>query len=504
MTKTSKMTAVVTIIVIIMYLWSACNRKVSAPNDNILPNTTLANIPVGDGDTMFVEVETGIDTVILQADTLFALVTLHWDGEDEDGFIAGYQYRYITKHVYMGDEFETEWKDTTATSVTIAFESSDILNYQTFQVRAVDNSGDVDPTPAEKKFYTKQTIFPETKILIPSNTQQFFVIEQTTDWWQGIQLTFSALDEDGEVLEYAWAVDNSEWNWGEDTTLYIIPDQFIPLEGEHIIRVTSRDNTNLEDPVGDSVVVNLLMPSFDKKILIIDETLEGSLPVGVTASDSEVDSFYADIFGTTESWDYQNGGMPPKDILGQYQLVIWHADNCYSSPSNYHKLPDHIEDIEDYLNVGGDFIMSGWRILKSFSPDDNFPKVFEEGTFIHDYLHIKEADETPLSPSDFTGAAGLGSFSDIKVDSVLMSSAFPYFGKLAQINIMPDCAGFTDVIYSYRNPDDSDLWRFRGQACGLRYYGTSFNAVVLGFPIFFIDKDDAKILAGELLSSLGY
>lgn len=504
MTQTSKFTAVVIITVIVLYSWSACNREVSAPNDNIPPNTTLANIPVGDGDTMFVEIETGIDTVILQADTLFALVTLHWDGEDEDGFIAGYQYRYITQHVIVGDEFETEWKDTTATSVTIAFESSDRLNYQTFQIRAVDNSGDVDPTPAEKKFYTTKTIFPVTEILSPGNNQKYFVIEQTTDWWQGIQLTFTASDEDGEVVEYAWAVDNSEWNWGEDTTLYITPDQFIPLEGEHIIRVTSRDNTNLIDPVGDSVIVNLLMPSFDKKILIIDETLESSFPFGITFSDSEVDSFYAEIFGTSDSWDYQKSGMPPKDILGQYQLAIWHADNCYSSPSSYHKLPDHIKDIEDYLNVGGDFIMSGWRILKSFSPDDNFPKVFGEGTFIHDYLHIKVADETPLIPSDFIGAAGIGLFSDVKVDSLMMSSAFPYFGKLAQINTMPDRAGFTDIIYSYRNSNDSDLWEYRGEACGLRYYGTSFNAVVLGFPVFFIDKDDAKILAGEILNSLGY
>ncbi|MBU1874860.1 hypothetical protein KJ688_14220, partial [bacterium] len=349
-----------------------------------------------------------------------------------------------------------------------------------------------------------KTIFPVTEILSLSNNQKFFVIEQTTDWWQGIQLTFTASDEDGEVVEYAWAVDNSEWNWGEDTTLCITPDLFIPLEGKHIIRVTSRDNTNLVDPAGDSVIVNLLTPSFDKKILIIDETLETSFPFGITASDSEVDSFYAEIFGASDLWDYQKSGMPSKDILGQYQLVIWHADNCYSSPSNYHKLPDHIEDIKDYLNVGGDFIMSGWRILKSFSPNDNFPKVFGEGTFIHDYLHIKTADETSLSPSDFIGAAGIGSFSDVKVDSLMMSSAFPYFGKLAQINTMPDRAGFTDVIYSYRNPDDSDYWQYRGQACGLRYYGTSFNAVVLGFPIFFIDKDDAKILAGEILNSLGY
>ena len=406
----------------------ACQRATSPPSPNLPPNTTLANIPVED-------------------DTLFALVTLHWDGEDNDGYIAGYQYRYITLHLFMADSVVQEWKKVNETSLTIAFESSDELNYQKFQVHAVDNVGDVDPTPAEKRFYTEKTIFPEAEILSPEHNQQFFAIDQTTDWWQGIQITFTAKDEDGEVVEYAWAVDNSDWNWTQDTTLYITPDQFSPLEGEHIIRVTARDNTNLVDPEGDSITIKLIKPSFDKKILIIDETIESAFPFGMNISDNTVDNFYAEIFRTDESWDFKKKGIPPKDSLGHYQLIIWHADNSYSNPSNYHKLPDHIDDIMDYLNVGGNFIMSGWRILKSFAAAEEFPKVFEEGTFIHDYLHINMADETPLVSSDFTGAHGVGTFSDIKVDSLRLADAFPFFGMLAQINIMPARTGFTDMVH---------------------------------------------------------
>lgn len=470
---------------LILVIIFACERRTSPTNPNLPPNTTLANVPVED-------------------DTLFALVTLHWDGEDYDGFIAAYQYRYITYHLFVADSVEQEWKETEATSVTIPFESSDLLNYQKFQVRAVDNMGDVDTTPAEKHFYTYQTVFPETEILFPGENQQFFAIEQTTDWWQGIKLTFTARDEDGEVVEYAWAVDNNEWNWTLDTTLFITPDYFDPLEGEHKIRVISRDNTNLIDPIGDSVNVKLIKPIFDKKILIIDETVEAKFPFGVNFSDADVDSFYAEIFGTDESWDFEKKGMPPKEILGQYKLIVWHADNLYTYEYDVHQLPQNINDIMDYLNVGGDFIMGGWRILKSFAYAEPFPKTFEEGTFIHDYLHIIQANETPLVPSDFIGANGSGPFSDIKVDSIKLREAFPFLGKLSQINIMPGRAGFTDVIYRYKNDDLTGLPDYRGLPCGLRYYGTSFDVVVLGFPIFFIQKDDAKTLATEILYSLGY
>lgn len=476
------------ILISFIYIIS-CERKTSPANPNLAPNTTLANIPV-------------------EGDTLFALVKLHWDGEDDDGFISGYQYRYITHHLLIGDSMIHDWLNTKETSVIIPFESSDLLNYQRFQVRAVDNVGDVDFTPAERRFYTVQTIFPTTEIVFPQNKQQFFAIEQTTDWWQGVQLTFTASDQDGEVVEYAWTVDKAEWNWTKDTTIYITPDHFNPLDGQHTLRVTSRDNTNLVDPVGDSVIVILFKPSFAKDMLIIDETVEAKFPFGMGFKDEEVDSFYADIFGTGEMWDFGKKGMPSKEVLGQYKLIIWHADNLYTFEGDVHQLPAHIIDIMDYLNVGGDLIMSGWRILKSFAVSEPFPKSFVEGTFIHDYLHILQADESAPLP-DFNGAYSSDTlrFSDISVDSIKLSESFlttvPVIG-LQYVNVMPRRAGFTDVIYRYRNDDIKGMPKFRGYPCGLRYYGTSFDAIVLGFPMFFIRKDHAQRMASEMLRSLGY
>jgi hypothetical protein len=207
-------------------------------------------------------------------------------------------------------------------------------------------------------------------------------------------------------------------------------------------------------------------------------------------------------------WDYNKQGMPSKEVLGQYKLVLWHADNLYSNENDVHKLPEHIVDIMDYMNVGGDFIMGGWRILKSFAVSESFPKYFEEGSFIHDYLHILQAEESAPIP-DFNGAysSDTANFSDIRVDSLKLAESFltsiPTPG-LQYVNLMPRRAGFTEVIYRYKNDEATGIGTYRGYACGLRYYGTVFDAIVLGFPIFFINEDDAAVMADEILKSLGY
>ncbi len=478
----------ITVTIFLVGLFLFCERETNPVNPNQLPNTSIANIPKSD-------------------DTLFALVTLHWDGEDYDGFISAYEYCYTSYHVWQGDSFVLDWQKTTETSVTIPFESSDLLNYQRFRVRAIDDKGEVDPEPAQIRFYTVQTIFPETVIEVPEDEQQFFIIDHVTDWWEGVPLRFTASDADGEVVEYAWRVDGAEWTWTTDTSLFLPPDNFQPLDGPHTISVISRDNTNLVDPIGDSITVILVQPSFDKDILIIDET-DDSLFTGPLQAfygrDDLVDSFYYRIFLPDGEWDFFANGMPPKTVLGQYKLVIWHADNPYSNELNVHKLPENIEDIKDYLHVGGDFIMSGWRILKSFAQADPFPKTFQAGSFIHDYLHILEADETILIPTDFVGCNPWPQVTDtMYVDSDKLS-VWPYSGMLGQINIMPRRTGFTDVMYVYANLISSTYYLGRGQPVGIRYYGSVFDTIVLGFPLFFIREDYAMIMADRMLSSLGY
>jgi len=255
----------------------SCEEEYSPARPNLPPHTKMANIPK-DGDT------------------LFALATLHWDGFDYDGYVARYQYRYVTVHVGPGDSVVQPWRDTAATSLTIPFISDSAINLQTFFVRAVDNSGAVADTPAVKRFYTWRAIPPQARILTPSKVRpqdpdpEYFAIGHVTDWWPGISLVYTADDQDGAVVEYAWSVDGLPWTWTTDTSVFIPPERFSSLTGTHILQVICRDNTNLIDPVGSSIAIRLVNPTFSARILIVDETDERTFPTGVRATDAQVDS----------------------------------------------------------------------------------------------------------------------------------------------------------------------------------------------------------------------
>ena len=474
----------------LVFVLTTCERPTAPANPDRPPQTRMANIPK-------------------DSSVVFALVTLYWDAGDFDGFITKYQYRYYTYHLSPGTSnwvpFDsTRWVDTTATSATIAFNSSDSINLQVFFVRAVDNVGSVDPNPARKVLYTTRTAPPITKLLSPAKNSPVLVSQQVTDWWNGINIVFTAHDQakQGAIVQYAWSVDTGPWHWVNDTSLYILPsDVPPPLNGPHVIRVTSRNNTNLIDPVGDSSQVNMIVPSFAKQVLVIDETDEYNLPfVTLGITDSAVDAYYAELFPGADQWDFKALGMPPRDVLAQYKLLVWHADDVPVSLPHKISDPANIAVFTDYLKVGGKFLMSGWRILKSFAYYQNFPYAFPPGTFVHDYLHIYTADETDVI-GDCIGGQGDGPFTDFSVDSVKLS-LFPYSGKLSWVNLITKTAGFTQGLYTYVNRDDSQYPMYRGRYMAIQYYGTVFDAVVLGFPMYFIKKDDAKRMAQEVLQNL--
>jgi hypothetical protein len=481
----------VALVMILIFAVASCERPTEPPHANNPPDTKLANIPKDN-------------------DTVFALVTLFWDGGDYDGFISHYQYRYFTYHLISGSGqwtlFDsTAWRDTVGSSVTIPFNSTDSLNRQEFYVRAVDNDGNVDPTPAKKILTTTRTAPPITKLFTPAKGAKVLVSPQVTDWWPGLNIVFNAKDQakEGAIVAYAWSADDGAWTWVTDTSLYLPPSAFkTPLNGPHKIKVTSRNNTNLVDPVGDSSNVTLIVPTFEKKILIIDETDEFNSPfVGMHVTDATVDSFYARVFPGSDSWDFKAKGMPPRDVLAQYKLLVWHADDVPVQKPHKIADPANIAVFTDYLKVGGKFLMSGWRILKSFAYAQNFPYTFPPGTFVYDYLHIYTVDETDIVGDCIGGIGKKGITTDFAVDSLKLAVS-PYNGKLGWVNLIIKPAGFTDMLYAYKNRDDSPYTQYRGRGMALRYYGTVYDAVVLGFPMYFVVEADAMVMAQQILANL--
>ncbi len=486
--------AIFTLFVLTTFLYACDNPLFKEPGKatpNKPPETTMVEVPV-------------------EGDTLFANVTLHWDGGDPDGFPQYYQWSYITLNPQTGDTLnKTEWFDTEKTSQTITFTSPLSINKQIFRVRAVDNKGEPDPTPATRSFFTEQTIPPKVNFIEPSNNASRFYLDQQTDWYTGLKIAYQGNDEDGEILEYGWAVNDDNFTWTSDTTVVIPPSEF-GNAGDHIIRLTARDDTDLQATDPDTLHISLVKPTFDKGILIIDETQEDKFKGNAASyTDHQIDSMYSSWISPNshDSWDLRDkNDIPSREVLGQYKMIFWHADNWYSSSSDAHRLRFYTDVISEYMNVGGDFIMSGWKILKSLRPNVEYPATFQEGSFERDYLHIQRADISGISiPGDFVGANGVGeNFTDVRVDSTKTEGWFPNNGNMVDITTIPEPGGFTSPIYAYECKMDCDNRDYVGQPVGLRYLGTSYDAIMLGFPLFFLHEDHAETAIDEILTNMEY
>ncbi len=511
----NRFTLLITAFTVLLVGLYACDKppfgEGEPPNPNELPTAELTNVPV-------------------EGDTLFANVTLHWDGGDNDGFVDNYVWQYETINPETGETMSTTpqngWNETGSTSLTITFNSPQPLNRQIFRVRAIDNKEDsslVD-SASTKTFYTEQTVPPTINIAQPENGAEKFFRNEATDWFPGILLTYEGEDEDGEIIEYGWKVgtDDEDYHWTSDTSVTIPPEEF-GSQSEAQIIVKAKDDTNLDSEDPDTVTISLVRPTFDKKVLIIDETNEQDFQrSGGQVSnydDEDVDSLYrawVDLPSSEyDEWDYvDEQDIPSLEVLGQYQMIFWHGDNWYGSSNDAHSIGNHRETLSEYMSVGGDFIMSGWKMLKSLRPgasystpgSDDYPYTYAEEDFEREYLHIQSAGGSGSGPpGEMVGANGIGEYPDITIDSSKVDG-YPvtFYDNIIDVNIIEDAAGFTSPIFTFECRAECGTPQLRGKYIAVRYFGTSFDAVVFGFPIFFMQEEDAEQIVDQILTNMGY
>jgi hypothetical protein len=467
---------------------------------NTAPTTTLANLPAAD-------------------DTLNSLTTLYWDGHDNDGYVVAFQYQYTTYPLgpSQGDSLVHDWVNTEEHMAAITFSSPDPLNRQVFRVRAIDNLGNVDPAPATRVFYTLQTITPVTKIVSPTTGTEFYAVQNTSYWFPGVVVTISgqvpwspnpAL-QGSVIIKYGWSADNGPMHWvsAEDSVVTILPQDFKqPLSGDHSIYVTSQSNTLKIDPVGAGITVKLVQPTFEKDIVILDDTRTDASIRNVPKT--SIDSFYVAAFGYNNSYtidvrDLQTRAFPSRTVLGYYKVAIWHHDD--GNIPFYMGNDVAIKTMTDFLHVGGKLIICGTRIWEHWLPpaDPSYglphPFFFDVGSFVRDYLHILAGDQSTFQGS-FSGATGVGGFSDVAVDTSKMNPDFPQYGKPGWVGVVAQKGPFTREILLFKDPDPHAT----GLPCGIRYYGDTYDITWLGFPLWALHSDDARTLAQQILRSIGY
>lgn len=154
-------------------LYSGCDSGISGtPLENQPPETELS---VRDASL--------VDNLD-ENSRLISTVSVSWTGDDPDGFVKQYELRFYFEDATPAPE--ADWSLTTATDtlILLPIEQGERTANVTFEVRAIDNDGIKDPTPARTVFPIKNSP-PTLKIssfdLPPDTTFALFSFAWTAD-----------------------------------------------------------------------------------------------------------------------------------------------------------------------------------------------------------------------------------------------------------------------------------------------------------------------------------
>jgi hypothetical protein len=482
------------VIIALTVVWQCSN-----PNDpgqlipNVPPDTRLGNIPPDDVTGNY---------------PTFALVKVYWTGSDADGYVVAYRYRWS----YIGSNNDTIWRPWVeiraldsldnpagnANAAAFVFESNRDLNPHVFEIKAVDNEGAEDPTPARLRIWTTKAIPPVTQIKVaPDSNSQVYMIDHVSDTWNGIKFVFGGTDDDGEIVDYSWKIDSKPWSQFSilNEVVVLSSDLGDPLTGKHYITVKARDNTLIEDQNPPRIAFNVIVPTWEKQLLLVDNTRDG---IGVPGSptDADVDNFYTDLLVAKnrtnyDMWDVkQKGGFPDRKTLGQYRILLWYDDH-YLVDLGAQISANDLDALKEYLFVGGKLIVSGWKASNMFSSSA------VADTFFYNFAHINLGlKEVPSR--DFKGATGTLGFPSINVDASKLPASWG--GLMDRIQIM-EPRGLAETIYTFGSATSDP--NFQNKPVAVRYVGTTYNVVFLGFPLYFMDKQKAIDILDGALRSMG-
>jgi hypothetical protein len=270
-----------------------------------------------------------------------------------------------------------------------------------------------------------------------------------------------------------------------DTTF---TDAQLTAENKYYYAVKAVDDSENYSPLSEEVYGRPV--TLDQGILIVDETTNTP-----NHPDSLQDAFYRYLL---EGYRYSEVeyGTDCEIVLADfvpYSTLVWHADE-YMEPLAW----ERAGDLGDYLDAGGKLWFTGWMPALNLTDETAYPLSFSSGDFMYDYFGISYVERS--SPSDsFEAAAGEQGFPVLEIDpdKVPVPSWGPTLRYVEALSIVPP----TEHVYTIDLTNDNSL--FQNGICGVRNIGSDLQIVYFGFPLYFMDQDQAREVAQKVMSDFG-
>ncbi|MFA4838723.1 MAG: hypothetical protein WC703_04520, partial [Candidatus Neomarinimicrobiota bacterium] len=277
-----------------------------------------------------------------------SIQTISWDGRDPDGFVVGFYYTWET------NPDSNDWIYTTENSATFPLKIVGDTTTYCFQIRAVDDDGMLDPTPASQEFRIKNSapkINWTTVSRIPDTT---FTV--ATFIWNA-----KDLDGDSSVVQFEYALDDTSiWRTipGYLRMTTLTADSGL-TEGNHAFYIRAVD-------IAGAKSETIRMPEDSTKYWFVKEPRGRYLLIDDHGTESSQYAFPDKYYRTMmeqvvvpkgESFDYWDieslfpkSTVQFKETVKLFDRIIWYTD--FIKDDDPHFVAAQVA-IPEFLEAGG-------------------------------------------------------------------------------------------------------------------------------------------------------
>jgi hypothetical protein len=320
-------------------------------------------------------------------------VHIYWFGSDPDGDVVAYHMRFVPTLGVSDPPWDTVWcalpGRCTDSVFTVLTGDSSLINTR-FEIRAMDDDGAVDPSPAVQSFQlTNQP--PLVFLTAPYEIRDSTYASVTVSW------DVRDLDGGGPGLHYRVWLDGNAADYDSTTeqTITVPSDRFLQDDtsgqptyksGPRTLYVQAVDDGGLAGPPASMTwfvraPAAVLGPDLRGEVLLID----GVPPTGTV--DATYDNFYlrgitnrlpANRMSVLRPWINRRMFRSPRDFaqtLRQFEAVVWYRGQETTFDS---LLYSNRDSLEAWLDAGGNLYLDGLYLIAGLNTSGALDPSFVE------------------------------------------------------------------------------------------------------------------------------
>ena len=297
-------------------------------------------------------------------DTVNHVVTLHWFGTDEAGFIAGYEVRLLNPE----QPADSSWRFTASTDTVITVFTPQGAVSPVFEVRAVDDHGDRDPTPARQLFNFRNTPPMVQLTLRPRRATR----RSPRSRWAGASPTRMATRRSCAAWSGSTGTRAIQMTTG--TTFTMPSDRFLVsgayTDGPRTLYVRAIDDGGMAGPaVSVTWPVKRPVTGSRARLLIVDDvprTNPSNALIDTLYENTAIRNLPADQYQILRL-DYDQPFASAKDLeqtCKLFEAVVWYRANETAVSTT---LRDYQDGLGPYLEAGGKFYLDGLYLFSGLN-----------------------------------------------------------------------------------------------------------------------------------------